>query len=39
MSPETLERRLGVPVLASIPDLAALDRSYGRMSHFGPADL
>jgi capsular polysaccharide biosynthesis protein len=34
ISPETLERRLGVPVLASIPDLSDLDRGYGRVSHY-----
>jgi uncharacterized protein involved in exopolysaccharide biosynthesis len=37
ISPETLEQRLGVPVLASIPDLTKLDRSYDRLSDYGPA--
>jgi uncharacterized protein involved in exopolysaccharide biosynthesis len=38
IAPETLERRLGVPVLASIPDLGGVDRDYGRLSNYGPAD-
>jgi capsular polysaccharide biosynthesis protein len=35
LSPEALERRLGVPVLASIPDLSRLDRSFDRLSDYG----
>jgi uncharacterized protein involved in exopolysaccharide biosynthesis len=38
ISPETLERRLGVPVLASIPDLSKLDRSFDRLTDYGPAE-
>ena len=38
ISPETLERRLGVPVLASVPDLTNLDRSYDRLTDYGTAE-
>jgi capsular polysaccharide biosynthesis protein len=35
ISPETLERRLGIPVLASIPDLGGVDRRFGGVVSYG----
>jgi uncharacterized protein involved in exopolysaccharide biosynthesis len=36
ISPETLERRVGIPVLASIPDLGDVDRRFGGVVNYGP---